>query len=355
VTEDAVSAQAYYFAAKQRIGLLGWSLVDIHCLFFASVYEKYALNPLQAWFYIQQASTRLQAHLKRQTKTSCSDDCTVRSDGLMQRVFWSVYKAEHELLPELPFRSSGIEVFTRTDSMFPSPPAFEEESNDASAFNEQDSSSKERSWAFYLAEISIRRTITDTIFTLYRRGERYWLNHVESLVRQCEDSEEQIQLWHSHLPLSVQFDPDGNPDNELAFFLKGRFSSWRSYILRPVLYYVLHRPSQQALSPQITICARGLVALCAESIIHYDQHHRHGGIWFVCRLSFTSALLLLSVVIKGDIDVLPPADWGSLVVMSISTQRKWEAQSADIRRLRMTLERLYTIVCHHTNTPTCQS
>jgi len=65
VTEDAVSAQAYYFAAKQRIGLLGWSLVDIHCLFFASVYEKYALNPLQAWFYIQQASTRLQAHLKR--------------------------------------------------------------------------------------------------------------------------------------------------------------------------------------------------------------------------------------------------------------------------------------------------
>jgi hypothetical protein len=61
--EAKVTAESYYLAAKKRIGLLGTSVPDVQCFFLASVYEKYALRPLQAWFCIQQASTRLQAHL----------------------------------------------------------------------------------------------------------------------------------------------------------------------------------------------------------------------------------------------------------------------------------------------------
>lgn len=53
-------AEAYYLAARKRIGLLGTSIVDIQCLFFASIYERYALRILPAWLLIQQACSRLQ-------------------------------------------------------------------------------------------------------------------------------------------------------------------------------------------------------------------------------------------------------------------------------------------------------
>ncbi|KAH7394300.1 hypothetical protein BKA66DRAFT_297023 [Pyrenochaeta sp. MPI-SDFR-AT-0127] len=340
--EDAAAAETFYLAAKKRFGLLGRSLIDIQCLFFASVYEKYTLNPLQAWFLIQQASSRLQAYLKRRsnlnTQPESGNDHTSQ-EHLVQRVFWSVYKAEHELLPELPIQSSGIEVFTRADSMFPSPPVFQPKPGGTSCYA-QDTSSEERSWAFYLAEISIRRTMSDTIFTLYRKGESYWLNHIHSLLRQCEECETQVQLWHSHLPALVHFSPGQQPDNELAFFLQGRFYQWRSYILKPLLYYALHRSVAQDLPSKIVTCTQELMSVCAESIVHYDRHHRHGGTWFTCRGSFSSALLILGVVLKNDPFIAPPSNWRTLVARSVSTLHKWESKSPDIQKLRITLERL---------------
>ncbi|KAH7385379.1 hypothetical protein DE146DRAFT_204002 [Phaeosphaeria sp. MPI-PUGE-AT-0046c] len=173
--EDASIADAFYMAAKKRHGLLGWNLIDIQCLFFASVHEKIALRPLQAWSCIQQASLRLQAQLKRRNRVQVLSETTegvIDHGHLMQRVFWSVYKAEQELLPELPFRSSSIEDFTRADSMFPSPPPVEPTVEDTSS-DQHLVRSQEQSWAFYLAEISIRRTMSDTIVTLYRKGEHY--------------------------------------------------------------------------------------------------------------------------------------------------------------------------------------
>ncbi len=60
-----MAAEVHYQAAKKRMGILGSSLFDIQCLFFASVFEKYALRPVEAWFYIQMACTRLEAMLLR--------------------------------------------------------------------------------------------------------------------------------------------------------------------------------------------------------------------------------------------------------------------------------------------------
>lgn len=338
----------FYLAAKKRSGLLGWSLVDIQCLFFFSVYEKYVLNPVQAWFCIQQASCRLQAQLKQRTMQTQSqgiiNDIPKQND-LTQRAFWSIYKAEHELLPELPFHSSGLEVFTRADSMFPSPPAFDPTISAGSSSDQQNFSLEERSWAFYLAEISIRRTISDTIATLYRKGEQYWLTHVQTLVRQCEECQSQIQLWYSHLPASIWFDIHGYPDNELSTFMQGRFFHWREHVLRPLLYYVLHRKNDQTLTEQILACAHEHVSLCAEIIIRSHNTHRHGGIWFICRGTFLHALLILGVVLRAEPRLPPPSNWATLVATSISTLQRWESQAADIKRVRVILEQLFTNVC----------
>lgn len=320
------------------------------------MYEKYALDPLQAWFFIQQASTRLQARLIRQYNVPEYTDCETNhlsQEDRMQRLFWSIYKAEHELLVELPFRSSGIEKFSRADSMFPSPPMFEQNNNQASLVPETQTQSHERSWAFYLAEISIRRTLSDTICTLYRKGERYWLTHVSSLIRQCEECKDQIQLWYSYLPDTLRFDHDMLPDNELAFFMQGRFQSWQCYIYQPLLYYVLHRPDAQDLTQQIIACTDELMSVCADGIVHYSRHHRHGGTWFTCRGSFSYALLMLGVVLKADANVPPHSDWRQLVLIALSILRKWEEESSDIQRLRTTLERLYSEVCRIADNNDC--
>lgn len=89
-------------AAKKRIGLLGSSLIDIQCLFLASIYEKYAFRPLQSWYYLQQAANRLQARHWRKVFTlqTPSSGRTNRPSAyhLSQRLLWSCYKAEKLVL-----------------------------------------------------------------------------------------------------------------------------------------------------------------------------------------------------------------------------------------------------------------
>lgn len=324
-------------------------MVDIQCLFFASVYEKYSFRPLQAWFYIQQASLRLQAYLKRQQRLDLVQEGHPNAawdHQLQHRVFWSIFKAENELLIELPFKSSGIEELARSDSMFPSPPAIPTtlDAETPASPDGLDSWQNERSWFFYLAEIALRRTINDTVWLFRLKGEHYWMTHIVSLEQQHEEAEKQISLWYSHLPDCIRFDPAAEPDNELSFYLQGRFYEWRDHILRPFLYYVLHRNATQAMTPRILSCAQQCVLACANGIPYYDRHHRHGGTWFVCRAMFTFAMTILAVVIGGDQDLRPPTDWDALLDTAISMLRRWESQASDVGVMRSLLERLVTTV-----------
>jgi hypothetical protein len=93
---NRAEADAYYIAARKRLGLLESSIQDTQCLFFASMYAKYCLQPLQAWFYIQQASARLQAHLLRRQRQPSLSLATLQ---LEQRLFWSCFRAERYSLP----------------------------------------------------------------------------------------------------------------------------------------------------------------------------------------------------------------------------------------------------------------
>lgn len=213
--ENRATAEAYYLAARKRIGLLGTSIQDIQCLFFACVFEKYSMRPLQAWFYIQQASTRLQAHLigcgRRPEVNRYPTD--KRTYHLEQRLFWSCVKGERyvqcyvflmllftymtmdsELAPELGLQTSGLTGYSYPD-LFPSPPTtLERDVTDLDALN-TDEGSQERGWFFYLAEISLRRTINDTLQVLYRHGEQRWIESVDLFVAQHDEQEKQVLLW----------------------------------------------------------------------------------------------------------------------------------------------------------------
>ncbi|PSN71725.1 hypothetical protein BS50DRAFT_543869 [Corynespora cassiicola Philippines] len=351
--EDALLAEAYYMAAKKRIGLLDYTLVDIQCLFFASVYERYAFNPVQAWFYLQQASIKFQAYVKQSSSGTLSKDVSTQDQYLEQRLFWSIYKTELELLPELPFKPSGIEELSRPESIFPAPPniTFASDVNISGSSEEDEIWQEERSWFFYLAEVSLQRTISDTLWLLYRKGEQYWVSHTQFLASQYEESERQMRLWYSHLPASIRFDPLERPDNELSFNLQGRFRHWQSCVLRPLFYCAIHRPIGEPLTPQIHSATQEYVLLCATSITHINQHQRHGMIWAICRSSFTCALVILAVVIRSDVEIVPPPNWEAVITTAIIILKRWEPNAGDIKAMRSILENIFHTIMDENGVP----
>lgn len=85
-------AEAYHEAARKRVGYLGTSLLDIQCLYLAGIYEKHTLRILQAWFWTEQACSRLHAYLLCQRRPTGPYE---QSDHrLEQRLYWSCIKAE---------------------------------------------------------------------------------------------------------------------------------------------------------------------------------------------------------------------------------------------------------------------
>lgn len=105
-TSDDEAAEAYYEAALRRFGCLGTSIVDIQCFYYASLYERFAFRPLQAWMYLQQAATRLRVHHmerhggEKRPRMGGQDDYRVEpglstiSHHFEQMAYWSIHKAE---------------------------------------------------------------------------------------------------------------------------------------------------------------------------------------------------------------------------------------------------------------------
>ena len=98
--EDEIqTAEIYFYAARQRIGLLGTSILDIPCLFLAFIYEKCCLRILRSWQYLEQASSRLQmfiARRRRHYELHGEDNTEVQPT--VHRLFASCVKAEWYVL-----------------------------------------------------------------------------------------------------------------------------------------------------------------------------------------------------------------------------------------------------------------
>ncbi|KAK1622115.1 hypothetical protein BDP81DRAFT_455672 [Colletotrichum phormii] len=389
--QDCDTAEAYYLAASKRIGLLGPSILDIQCLFLASMYEKCCLRPMRACFYIQQASTRLQTHLLRRGRRPWKEASGWEepTQPLEQRVFWSCFKAENEILPTLGLRPSGLEDFTYPDS-FPAPPStlsttrtittttsVNETSASPSEYtwspipDPQQRLEEERSWLYYLAEISLRRTIKNTMSVLYRKGEAYWLRNEGLLVRQYDEFEKEISQLHSHLPPLIQFTEHHYPDNELAFYLQGCFQGWRESTLRPLLYCALHgargrsqgrddprlpthvQSEDYPTNSRVIHLAQKAVDTCAAMIVKTAHHHRHGGSWFVARRAFSCAVMTLAAVVGAEnCPVKPPSNWASLVRLALRVLGRWGKEAHDLERMRETLQRLFHRVQQKAASPT---
>uniref|UniRef100_A0A0B7JT75 Xylanolytic transcriptional activator regulatory domain-containing protein n=1 Tax=Bionectria ochroleuca TaxID=29856 RepID=A0A0B7JT75_BIOOC len=348
--EDLGKAKAYYLAAQKRFGLLGRSIQDIQCLFFAHIFEKSMLRPLEAWFYLQQAATRLEALLLRGGERAWPSfqGPPPKDYHLEQRLFWSCFRSESELFLELGLQPSGLdsfsypEAFPRLPDELSSPTT--NNSTPPSEFPYDQQHINEMGWSYYLAEISARRMIDETLHLWYRKGETYWMKNPTHLIEQYHECQLQVSSWHEHLPPAVQFHDDENPVTQFASALQGRAQIWREYILRPIVYYALHHDRDMSVPSEIRDLSNKAIDLCARMVHRFLFHTRHGGSWFVVRNCFAYSTIIIAAALNPDrIDV--PSEWRSLIQTTIRTLKHWGEGAGDVAQMAGTLEFMYYQAC----------
>lgn len=57
----------------------------------------------------------------------------------------------------------------------------------------------ERSWYYYLSEISILRSYTRMFRELHSRGEAWWVENISSVIKLVQEIETEINLWYMHI------------------------------------------------------------------------------------------------------------------------------------------------------------
>ena len=50
-------------------------------------------------------------------------------------------------------------------------------------------------WFFYLAQISLRRTLDELLALIYAKGEQNWIENIDMFHRQYHESKKQIADW----------------------------------------------------------------------------------------------------------------------------------------------------------------
>ncbi|KAF4448422.1 vegetative cell wall gp1 [Fusarium albosuccineum] len=94
---DISMAEAFFGAARRRLGLLTNSVIAVQCQYLAGLYEKFLVRPLAAWSLLQTACAQLQALLYAKglaVATRQDFQTGKRTRHIEQRLYWSCVKAE---------------------------------------------------------------------------------------------------------------------------------------------------------------------------------------------------------------------------------------------------------------------
>ncbi|KPM44215.1 hypothetical protein AK830_g2353 [Neonectria ditissima] len=201
------TSSEYYLAAKKRLGLIEPSLLYVQCLFLCGVLEMCYMDALRAWNFFNQACVQFRNLLWRRGNTRPSEDGHISSEKrrLEQRLYWSCMKSECELRCEISLPTSGISRFG-FPNLFPSPPnelsspaANPNFSSGSSVSKSVEPEEEERSWFYYLAEISCRRMMNRAFTALGRNGEASWIQDFHENLKHFDALKEQMLIWYSCL------------------------------------------------------------------------------------------------------------------------------------------------------------
>jgi hypothetical protein len=127
-------------------------------------------------------------------------------------------------------------------------------------------------------------------------------------------------------------------NDELTYLIQIRALSYREWIHRPFLYYVIHCPADDIHIPRVMPLAIKCLEFGAELILMSQSHHRHHGTWYTARTSTTPALLLLAGARSKRIEL--PQRWKEAMNSSLKRLQIWGTKAFDLQRAANILELL---------------
>ncbi|KAL6794017.1 hypothetical protein J3E68DRAFT_405732 [Trichoderma sp. SZMC 28012] len=343
---NCIPGDAFYLAAKKRLGLLDVTLTSVQCFFLAGLYEVCRLRPTNAWVHYSQACSRLQFILSHR---NVRDDSLDTEFHVLERLYFSCCRTERDLREELDLPPAGITSlhFPREFPSLPSWTSFhgsvnENSSNTNSNWQILPSSviqqQEEHSWYYYLACIALRKKADSINDLLYEPGEHVWLANVEHVMAQAILQEHELDQWRTILPKTLEFDADDGAPEDLAFILECRQLQWRQISYRPLLYYALHKPDTDPYFDRVLPLAQKCLQYCALTIKRLTRPHYYEATWFSYRAISTATLLILAAQLRG-----PPLyvhNWQALVSLSLRVLAARTARAAYIDQARPVLETL---------------
>ena len=338
--DDAQSlamAEAYYTAARKRLGLLESSIQATQCWFLTGIFEMYSMRPLSGWSSFSRACTFIELRLCMQSQSNIQP--IERSE---QRLYWSCLKSETELREEFELPPPGLARLEHPD-VLPTPP---ESTPDLS--NGEPSSDgawhevHQQSWYYYLSDIAYRRISNRTIAALYSAPEEQWLSTpTQQLFTIAEELDAQVCQWWSHIPSHVQGSPGPTfqaDTDELTYMLYLNYADLRERIWRPFLYIVVHCDAAEVLDLKVRAGASRCLEVSFGMLESARLKHRHHGCWQTVRCMLTKALLVLAATKSARLDVR--SDWRRYVEIFQDYLRYWEDEAPDLGAAKHALSAL---------------
>ncbi|WQF76609.1 Putative zn(2)Cys(6) fungal-type DNA-binding domain-containing protein [Colletotrichum destructivum] len=291
----------YWSVAEKRLGFSmgspGWE--SVQCLCLAGIWHMYNMDPLQAWKCFSMASntwytTSLMNKLTmppEKAETPSAD--FPQSLTLEQTLYFTCFKSECDLAFELSLPGSILAGVDYPYSL-PAPPSLGVTNLDNKALMME-----QRSWYYYLAEISARHLINRIAQAQKRCPPHPTETGIDRMLEVFEVFEAQLTDWYEQLapPISFQV-PAGDIaplTDDLCQALRGRYLAMRELLCRPFVCLastisVGITVSESTTARVAEIASRGLQYCLFR--IQATSSSPHHGLWLQLRSFVTCSLLL---------------------------------------------------------------
>lgn len=166
-------------------------------------------------------------------------------------------------------------------------------------------------------------------------------HRLDDLTKVVGEMEFQLDQWYSSIPESMKFPLDNKPmslDEELKIHLRSRYLYCVEMIYRPFIYHIYSAlpgtpQFDMATSPPYVDYARKCLQVSVSFVLSTRHDLRHAGTWYVVRLAFLAASLLLGAKTLRQYVALLPERTDDAIQWVTEYLEYWAPHSASTRRM----------------------
>ena len=289
------------------------SVISLQCSILAAAYLFYLVRPLEAWTLISSASMKLQL-LQR-----VPDAIPEQSFQLSERLYWSMFLLEADLLTELDLPASGIGKPADNIAL---PTFFEEFQNPPG---------RDELW-YLLAAIDLRRLCTRVSHEISAKGS----SSPDDLQAISHGLDLQLYDWYEALPVTIRFPLTRGPlQHPAQTVLRLRYLGVRTMIFRPYVLAVLKDENVSRI-PFVRDNCRTCLVSCTRQLedIAVDRTGHVPCLWHNALSFVGQALLVMGATMSPSLlQFLPPPEHVDGMLMEVVEEVERYAELAPSLRV----------------------